>query len=47
MKSKNNDLQKPNIDLFYKIPEAKPLLSKYFIDYSRPKVLIKEILIHK
>ena len=43
----NKHTNKDTDSMYFKIPEAKPLLSKHFIDYSQPKVLIKDIKIIK
>ena len=44
-KAKDNGFQQPKTETqdYYKIPEAKPILSKDIIDADKPKVLIKEI----
>lgn len=42
--SKERDRQRET-DLYFKIPEAKPLLSKSTIDQRKPKILIRSIKI--
>ena len=42
MPSKHKDRQRET-DLYFKIPEAKPLLSKTVIDHLKPKILIRGI----
>lgn len=40
----SKDKEKPRQDdLFFKIPEAKPLLSKIAVDPKKPKILIRNI----